>query len=71
MPCTTHLFPHSMSGSHSEVKDQVFSSQLLKTTVASVIKLHAKGNSNEMVCFYEKLGSFAQDQGHNQRSEVK
>ena len=53
MPCTTHWFAHSRSRSQPKVRGQVVSSHLLKTTtVAIVIKLHAKGNSNEMICVY-------------------
>ena len=37
-----------------KVKGQVVSSQLLKNYLVSVIKLHAKVNSNEIICFYQK-----------------
>ena len=36
------------------------------TTVASLMRLHRKIKHNEKVCRAQDLGSFAQDQGHNQ-----
>ena len=41
------------------------------TTEASVIKLHAKLNNNDMLCHYQKQCSFLQCQGLSQGSEVK
>ena len=36
-----------------------------KTTEANVTKLHRKIKHNEKVCCTQKLGSYAQGQGHN------
>ena len=37
-----------------------------KTTEANLTKLHRKIEHNEKVCCAQELGSYAQDQGHNQ-----
>ena len=36
------------------------------TTEANLMKLHRKIKNNEKVCVAHDLGSYAQDQGHNQ-----
>ena len=37
-----------------------------KTTEANLTKLHRKIEHHETVCCAQELGSYAQDQGHNQ-----
>ena len=59
------LCPRSRSQSGQRSKSYLLSNNS-KTSEANLTKLHRKIEHNEKVCCPQELGSYAQDQGHNQ-----
>ena len=66
MSCTRVRFLRSRPRSQSGQRSKSCLSNNSKTTEANLTKLHRKIEHNEKVCRAEKLGSYAQGQGHNQ-----
>ena len=66
MLCTRFSFLSPRSRSQSGQRSKMCLSNNSKTTEANLTKLHRKMEHNEKVCSAQKLGSYAQGQGHNQ-----
>ena len=59
------MFLHPRSRLQSGKRPKSCLSNNSKTTDANLTKLHRKIEDNEKVCCLQKLGSYAQGQGHN------
>ena len=66
MSPTRFRFLCTRSRSQSGHRSKSCLSNNLKTTEANLTKLRKKIKLNEKVCCAQKLGSYAQNQGHNQ-----
>ena len=60
------MFLRPRSRSQSGQRSKSCLSNNSKTTEANLMKLHRKIEHNKKVCRRQELGSYAQDQGHNQ-----